>query len=66
MPDAMVIEMYKAAFIMRGTTVLKGGVKAVKNGITIPNRRNNFQLPFKQSALARFLYVYAYILTSSN
>lgn len=62
MPDALVMEMYKAAFIMRGSA--KRRTKSSKNGITIPSRRNHFQLPFEQSALARFLY--AYILTSSN
>lgn len=45
--ESIPIERYKAAFIMRGTAVAKGGVKAVKNGITIPNRRNHSQLPFK-------------------
>lgn len=73
MPDTLVIEMCKAAFIMRdtiliiirGTTVLKGGVKAVKNGITIPNRRNHFQLPFKQSGQIS-LCLCSHVLTSSD
>lgn len=35
MPDALVMEMYKAAFIMRGATVLKG-LKAVKMALLFP------------------------------
>lgn len=42
MLDALVMEMYKSAFIMRGTTVLKEGIKAVKMALLFPTEGITF------------------------
>lgn len=47
----MVIDMYKAAFIMRGTTVLKGGVKVVKMALLFPTEEITFS--YLSSSLLR-------------